>query len=260
MALTIAGSDSGGGAGIQADLDTFASLGVHGLTALTAITAQNSRGVTAIQVLPKAMVRAQVLAVLADFPVAAIKIGMLGSPALAMEIARILTDHPAIPVVLDPVLVATSGASLARGKLAQAMARHLLPRADLVTPNIPEAEAFLGIRLRRRDQMRKSARGLQTLGARSVLLKGGHMTGSTVDDLLLSPGGERWFGHPRLKVEGHGTGCTLSAAIAAGMAHGLPLEDAVASATDFVHRALVHAYQAGTSPLAFLDHRKAGSR
>lgn len=255
IALTIAGSDSGGGAGIQADLHTFAEFGVHGVSALTAITAQNSQGVTAIHMVPRTIVRAQIEAVLADFPVAAIKIGMLGTPALAMEIGRILSDYPSIPVVLDPVLVATSGASLARGTLVNAIARHLLPRADLVTPNVPEAEALLNRPLRNRSQVLEGARAILGIGANAVLLKGGHLKGQMVDDLLVSATEEHWFSHPRLPVEGHGTGCTLSAAIAAGMARKQALEDAVANATDFVHRALSKAYRPGKSTLAFLDHR-----
>ena len=251
IVLSIAGSDSGGGAGIQADLHSLAAFGVHAVTALTAVTAQNSRGVCAIQMMSKAIVLSQIQAVLADFPVAAIKIGMLGTPTLALAIARILAKHPEIPVVLDPVLVATSGASLARGKLVHAMARHLLPRADLLTPNIPEAEALLNRRLRTRRQMREGAQSLRAMGARAVLL--------TVDDLLLSAKGEFWFSHPRIAVEGHGTGCSLSAAIAAGLARKLSLEDAVAGASDFVHRALRHAYRPGKSSLAFLNHQKAGA-
>lgn len=259
IVLSIAGSDSGGGAGIQADLHSLAAFGVHAVTALTAVTAQNSRGVCAIQMMSKAIVLSQIQAVLADFPVAAIKIGMLGTPTLALAIARILAKHPEIPVVLDPVLVATSGASLARGKLVHAMARHLLPRADLLTPNIPEAEALLNRRLRTRRQMREGAQSLRAMGARAVLLKAGHLSGPTVDDLLLSAKGEFWFSHSRIAVEGHGTGCSLSAAIAAGLARKLSLEDAVAGASDFVHRALRHAYRPGKSSLAFLNHQKAGA-
>ena len=258
IVLTIAGSDSGGGAGIQADLHSFAAFGVHGASALTAVTAQNSSGVYAIQMLPRTIVLSQIQAVLEDFPVAAIKIGMLGTPTLALAIARILAEHPEIPVVLDPVLVATSGASLARGKLVHAIARHLLPRADLLTPNIPEAEALLNRRLRTRRQMLEGAKSLCAMGTDAVLLKAGHLNGPTVDDLLLSIKGERWFSHPRIAVEGHGTGCSLSAAIAAGLARKLSLEDAVAGASDFVHRALRHAYRPGKSSLAFLNHQKAG--
>jgi hydroxymethylpyrimidine/phosphomethylpyrimidine kinase len=254
IALTIAGSDSGGGAGIQADLRTFAAFGVHGLSAITAITAQNTRGVTAIGMLSTGLVRAQIEAVLDDFPVAAIKTGMLGTPALARAIGQTLDVHAPIPLVVDPVLVATSGHALARGNLTASIKRHLLPRAGLLTPNVPEAEQLLGRRLVDRDDLLAAATELRAQGARAVLLKGGHLSGNEVHDVLVSSAGIRWFTHPRIDVEGHGTGCTLAAAVAAGLAGKRTLEDAVAEAIEFVGRALVLAYRPGRGKVVVLDH------
>ena len=206
IALTIAGSDSGGGAGIQADLRSFSAFGVHGLSAITAVTAQNTCGVSAIEMLPQRIVRAQIEAVLDDFPVAAIKIGMLGTPMLARTVRIALENHREIPLVVDPVLVATSGAALSRGRMAAALRRELLARADLLTPNLPEAEQLLGRTLRNRDDLLDAAHQLRDLGARAVLLKGGHLAGSQVHDVLVSACGVQWFSHPRIAVEGHGTG------------------------------------------------------
>ncbi len=253
-AMTIAGSDSGGGAGIQADLRSFAAFGVHGLSVITAVTAQNTRGVTDIEMLPQRIVRAQIAALLDDFSVGAIKIGMLGTPALCQAIAEALANHRSIPLIVDPVLIATSGASLSRGRLVAAIRRHLIPRADLLTPNVPEAEQLLGRSLRNREDLLDAARALRKQGARAVLLKGGHVPGAQVFDVLLSDSGTRWFSHPRIAVEGHGTGCTLAAAIAAGVAKGASMETAVAAAIDFVNRGLTLAYQPGKGSIAVLDH------
>ncbi|MFC5487944.1 bifunctional hydroxymethylpyrimidine kinase/phosphomethylpyrimidine kinase [Dokdonella soli] len=254
IALTIAGSDSGGGAGIQADLRTFAAFGVHGTCVITALTAQNTRGVTAIHTPPLATLRAQLDAVLADFRVGAIKIGMLATPGIAREVAAALTRHPRIPVVLDPVLVATTGAKLASNDLAGALQRHLLSRADLLTPNIPEAERLLERSIRTTGDMHDAAAALLEQGARAVLLKGGHLAGNEVSDLLLTKAGEHWFHQRRIRGESHGTGCSLSSAIAAGIASGLSLEDAVEEAVGFVHRALTLGYRPGKGALRVLDH------
>jgi hydroxymethylpyrimidine/phosphomethylpyrimidine kinase len=260
VALTIAGSDSGGGAGIQADLRSFAAYGVHGLTAITAVTAQNTCGVSAITMLSGRIVAAQIKAVLDDFTVAAIKIGMIGTPALCRTISESLAGARHIPLIVDPVLVATSGAALARGSLVAAIRRHLIPHADLLTPNIPEAEQLLGRSVRSRDDMLSAARDLRCLGANSVLLKGGHLDGPEVADLLVEAHGETWFTHPRIDVEGHGTGCTLAAAVAAGMANGLPLAKAVSEAISFVNRALSLAYRPGRGNVVVLDHLSATAR
>lgn len=253
LALTIAGSDSGGGAGIQADLRTFAAFGVHGLSAITAVTAQNTRGVDAIHEIPRATLRAQLDAVLTDFRIGAIKIGMLASASLARETAQALGRHPRIAVVLDPVLVATTGAALARDDLLAAMRKHLLARADLLTPNIPEAERLLARSVRNTDDMRDAASALLDQGARAVLLKGGHLRGEIVD-LLLTRDGEHWFRQRRIRGESHGTGCSLSAAVAAGLASGEPLETAVEAAIGFVHAALAAGYRPGRGRLRVLDH------
>ncbi|HET9033443.1 MAG TPA: bifunctional hydroxymethylpyrimidine kinase/phosphomethylpyrimidine kinase [Dokdonella sp.] len=254
IALTIAGSDSGGGAGIQADLRSFAAFGVHGLTAITAITAQNTCGVSAIQMVSQRLVEAQIKAVLDDFPVAAIKIGMIGTPGLCRTISRALANHREIPLIVDPVLVATTGASLARGKMVAAIRRNLIPLADLLTPNLPEAEQLLDRRIESRDQLLDAAHELRAAGASAVLLKGGHLPGTEVSDVLVTAHNVQWFSHPRIDVEGHGTGCTLAAAIGAGMATGSSLETAVAGAIDFVNRALQLAYRPGRGSIVVLDH------
>ncbi|HVT32016.1 MAG TPA: bifunctional hydroxymethylpyrimidine kinase/phosphomethylpyrimidine kinase [Rhodanobacteraceae bacterium] len=256
IALTIAGSDSGGGAGIQADLRTFAAHGVHGLCAITAVTAQNTRTVTAIETLKPGIVRAELDAVFSDFEVHAIKIGMLATPAIVRTVAATLARWPSVPVVLDPVLVATTGARLARGDLARPIRRHLIARAALVTPNIPEAETLLGRRIGAASDLLRAAEDLIAHGARAVLLKGGHLRGSRVTDLLLTSNGmRREFRHPRIRAEGHGTGCTLSSAIAARLALGDALEDAVGSAIDYVHRALANGYRPGRGHVRVLEHR-----
>jgi hydroxymethylpyrimidine/phosphomethylpyrimidine kinase len=254
IALTIAGSDSGGGAGMQADLRTFAAFGVHGVCAITAITAQNTREVTAIHALPRAMLRAQLDAVFTDFHLGAIKIGMLANAGLTREVATVLARHPRIPVVLDPVLIATTGAQLATGDLAPALRKHLLARADLLTPNIPEAERLLDHRITGTDDMRAAAASLLVCGARAVLLKGGHLGGNEISDLLLTQTGEHWFHQRRIRGESHGTGCSLSSAIAAAIAHGHSLETAVEQAIAFVHDALAAGYRPGKGALRVLDH------
>ena len=252
IAMTIAGSDSGGGAGIQADLRTFAAFGVHGTCAVTALTAQNTRGVEAVQTTARAVLRAQIEAVLEDFRVGAIKLGMLATPTLAREVVAVLAAHRKIPLILDPVLVATTGARLGTRALATTLRRDLLPRVDLVTPNIPEAEALLGRRIRRAD-MHAAARELLDLGARAVLLKGGHLAGGEVSDLLLTRHAEYWFHQRRLAGEYHGTGCTLSAAIAACIARGAELDAAVETAIAFVQDALRAGYRPGKGRLRVLD-------
>lgn len=259
IALTIAGSDSGGGAGIQADLHTFAAFGVHGVTAITAITAQNTRRVTAIQPVPRTLLQAQLDALFDDFPIAAIKIGMLGSASIARLVTATLRRHPKIAVVLDPVLVATSGDALATGGVAAALRRHLFRYASLLTPNIPEAEQLLGRRVDNADAMLAAAQALRKLGAEAVLIKGGHAAegkkpSPVISDLLVTARAEHWFEHPRLPFEGHGTGCSLAAAIAAGLAQRVALETAVGDAIDFVQRALASGYSPGRGAIRVLDH------
>ena len=254
IALTIAGSDSGGGAGIQADLRSFAAFGVHGLSVITAVTAQNTCGVFDIEMLPQRIVRTQIEAVLGDFDVGAIKIGMLGTPALARTISASLQTRRDIPLVLDPVLVATTGAELSRGRLVAAIRQYLLPHASLLTPNVPEAEQLLGRTITNRDHLLDAAHALRRIGAKAVLLKGGHLPGPEVHDVLVTSAGFHWFSHPRIDAEAHGTGCSLAAGIAADLARGASLEDAVAAGIDFVHRALGQAYRPGKGDLVILDH------
>ncbi|MEO6690005.1 MAG: bifunctional hydroxymethylpyrimidine kinase/phosphomethylpyrimidine kinase [Dokdonella sp.] len=254
IALTIAGSDSGGGAGIQADLRSFAAFGVHGTCVITAVTAQNTCRVSGIHVVPASNLRAQLDAVLADFRVGAIKIGMLATPMIARVVADVLIGRPSIPVILDPVLVATTGAKLARGDLAAALRKHLLARATLLTPNIPEAERLLDRKIGTTRDMHAAAVALLDQGSRAVLLKGGHLRGNEVSDLLLTKDGEHWFHKKRFRGQYHGTGCSLSAAIAAGIARGDTLDVAVEQAIGFVHDALAAGYRPGKGALRVLDH------
>lgn len=220
-ALTIAGSDSGGGAGIQADLKTFAAHGVHGLSALAALTAQHTRGVTAVHVPPVGFLRAQIDACFDDFDIRAVKLGMLANAEVIAAVAGALRAHRPAFVVLDPVMVATSGARLLEPEALQALRECLLPLASIVTPNLPEAELLLGHAIADRNGMRAAAAELLELGARSVLLKGGHLLDDgDVVDVYADADGLREIAHTRLHLEAHGTGCTLASAIAEiGRAH-----------------------------------------
>jgi hydroxymethylpyrimidine/phosphomethylpyrimidine kinase len=272
IALTIAGSDSGGGAGIQTDLKTFAALGVHGASAVTALTAQNTRGVSAIHVAPPAIVRAQIDAVLDDFDVRAIKIGMLGSAEVVETVAdglrvswklappltlplpaggerqgegpgdRPLASSPAKRpfIVYDPVMVASSGDALAGAGFVAAVKARLLPLIDCLTPNLAEAAALLGGEVAAsEEEMAAQARALLALGPSAVLMKGGHLAGAEAVDLLVTADSARRFAAPRLSSPNlHGTGCTLSSAIAAHIALGADLPEAVAAAKAFVGAAI----------------------
>ena len=253
-ALTIAGSDSGGGAGIQADLKTFAAHGVHGLSALAALTAQNTRAVTAVHLPPPAFLRAQVDACFDDFAVRAVKIGMLASAPVIHAVADALEAWNPRHVVLDPVMVASSGARLLQPAALKALRERLLPMATVLTPNIPEAELLLGRRIGSDDEAVAALAALQALGARAVLLKGGHLPGPRVVDRLAI--GRRRFEttHPRFDLEGHGTGCTLASAVAANLGLGLSLPEACARAAEYVHGALKGGYRPGKGPLVVLDH------
>ncbi len=296
IALTIAGSDSGGGAGIQADLKTFAALGVYGASAVTALTAQNTRGVVSIHVAPSAIVRAQIGAVLADFDVKAIKIGMLGSVEIAEAVAESLdADLPSLQpspasgrggetllphraaegrpsstgfpgersakrrmrafLVYDPVMIASSGDALAGVGFVAAVKARLLPLVDCLTPNLAEAAALVGAPLaRNEDEMMAQGRALLALGPSAVLVKGGHLPGDEAIDLLVTAQRVRRFAAPRLASQNlHGTGCTLSSAIAAHIVLGADLAEAVAAAKDFVGAAIARgrdvALGAGAGPL-----------
>lgn len=238
--LTIAGSDSGGGAGIQADLKTFAALGCFGMSAITAITAQNTLGVTGVHAIPADMVGAQIDAVASDIGVDAAKTGMLGTAAIVEAVAAAVDRHGMRKLVVDPVMISTSGAALSDDATAQAMVRLLFPRAMLVTPNLPEASYLLGRQITRRSEMEQAASDLLALGCSAVLLKGGHLEDSALDDLFMTADGRvRIFAHPRIATQNlHGTGCTLAAATAAALARGVVLEDAVESALDYVAAAI----------------------
>ncbi len=253
--LTIAGSDSGGGAGIQADLMTFAAHGVHGLSALAALTAQHTRGVTAVHVPPLEFLDAQIDACFDDFRIGAVKLGMLASSDVIEAVARALERHRPAHVVVDPVMVATSGARLLQEDALQALRARLLPLASVLTPNLPEAELLLGWKIDDLGAMAQAASALRALGAPAVLLKGGHLAGpGEVVDILADASGEQRSAHPRLRLEAHGTGCTLASAIAANLARGMPLREACAAAAGYVHAALRAGTRPGRSGLVVLDH------
>jgi hydroxymethylpyrimidine/phosphomethylpyrimidine kinase len=238
--LSIAGSDSGGGAGIQADLKTIAALGCYGMTAITALTAQNTRGVRAIHGVPTDMLLHQIDAVVEDIGVDAVKVGMLHSPDIVQAVAQAIDRHSLTNVVLDPVMVATSGAVLIEHSAVAALVRELFTRAVLVTPNLDEAALLVGRPLGSEHEMEVAARALLGMGAPAVLLKGGHLPGDQVSDLLMTAQGlMHWMRAPRIQTANtHGTGCTLSSAIAAHLALGLALPGAVEAARQFVRAAL----------------------
>lgn len=239
--LTVAGSDPSGGAGVQADLKTFAAFGCYGMAIVTALTAQDTTGVQAVHAPPPSFVGLCLDMVLADCPPAATKTGMLLDRELIECVAARLSSRRGGALVVDPVMVATSGDRLLRDDAVDTLRRVLLPLADVVTPNVPEAEVLSGMRIGSEAEAREAASRILALGPRAVLLKGGHLgDGPTVVDTLHEATGEttRWE-RRRLPVRSpHGAGCTLSAATAAGIARGLPVRDAVAAAGDFVHRAL----------------------
>lgn len=245
IAMTIAGSDSGGGAGIQADLKAFAALGVYGCSAIASLTAQNTRGVQGVLPIPAAFVQAQIHSVLGDIQVGAIKTGMLATAEIIAAVAEALAQYPAIPLVLDPVMVATSGDRLLAEDAINTLIETLLPRATIVTPNLLEAAALLNQPVAQNlNEMQQQAEQLLAMGAQAVLLKGGHASGAEATDVLLSPVGVELFSAKRINTRNtHGTGCTLASAIAAGLAKKLPLRDAVAQAKDYLHNALLHADQ-----------------
>ncbi len=250
--MTIAGSDSGGGAGIQADLKTFHAFGVFGTSAVTAITAQDTTGVHGVHAIPVDLVRRQIEVVAADLRPAAVKTGMLATTALVEEVARAIRDLGLPNYVLDPVMVATSGDRLLDRDAESAVLERLLPLATVVTPNLDEARLLSGRELRDEADMRAVAQTLVERGAAAALVKGGHLEGDEVVDVLVDAEGTRTWRRARLHTTStHGTGCTLSAAIAAGLARGRPLRDAVDVALDFAHRAIAGApgLGAGHGPL-----------
>ena len=244
IALTIAGSDSGGGAGIQADLKTFHQFGVFGTSVLVAITAQNTRGVTGVHAVPVDVVRQQIDAVSDDLFPAAVKTGMLASPELVEAVARAIRDHGFGNYVLDPVMVATSGDRLLDVDAEQSVAQHLVPLATLVTPNLDEAEILAREPIETVEHMERAAHALVRMGAQAALIKGGHLPGDDVVDVLAVSGRGEVHTFRRRRIDStstHGTGCTLSSAITAGLALGRDLDRAVHDGLQFVHRAIASA-------------------
>ncbi len=247
IVLTVAGSDSGGGAGIQADLKTFAAHGCYGMSVITALTAQNTLGVTMVQDAAPEMVRAQLEAVLSDIGCVAAKTGMLSRPDTMMEVVAAIDKFSLRTLVVDPVMVAKGGAKLLADEAIDALKRELLPRAMLITPNLEEVEVLSGARPTNVDEMAEAARALSDLGPKAVLIKGGHLTDSNRSDDILWDGWEiHQFPAPRLdQAHTHGTGCTLSAAITANLAKGHSLHEAVAAAKAWLGGAMRHAWPLG---------------
>lgn len=245
IALTIAGSDSGGGAGIQADLKTFAALGIYGCSAITSLTAQNTLGVQAVWPVESGFVQSQIQSVLSDIPVGAIKTGMLATADIIHAVAEILTSYPAIPLVLDPVMVATSGDRLLAQDAISVLIKELLPRATIITPNLIEAAALLGKPIaQNQEEIFQQATELLALGSQAVLIKGGHAQGLEANDFLLTHSEQFMFTAPRITTKNtHGTGCTLAAAIAGGLAKKMSLYDAIAQAKDYLHNALLNSHK-----------------
>ncbi len=243
--LSIAGSDSSGGAGIQADLKTFAAFEVYGMTVLTSITAQNTQGVLGIHDLPAPFVALQLDAVLTDLGADAVKTGMLSNAEIVQVVSQTIQKHEVKNLVVDPVMVAKSGDALLRPEAREALRELLLPMATMVTPNLPEAEVLSGRKISTTKEMKEAAEVIQALGPHYVLIKGGHLSGQALDVLY---DGQTFteFPAPRIKTRHtHGTGCTFSAAIAAGLALGRPVKDAVAVAKAYVTRAIQHSLPLG---------------
>jgi hydroxymethylpyrimidine/phosphomethylpyrimidine kinase len=245
IAVTIAGSDSSGGAGIQADLKTFAAFGVYGASVITALTAQNTQGVKAIQDVPPAFIGAQMDAVFSDLAVGAVKIGMLSQPDVIAAVAAGLVRHGQSEVVLDPVMIAASGDRLLAPEAIDVLRRVLIPRALVITPNLPEAAALLDTSPARDEgEMREQGERLLALGSRAVLIKGGHSDAPESVDIFLDGSVELRLPAPRIDTNNtHGTGCTLSSAVAAGLAKGLRLVEAIAEAKAYVTLAIAGADQ-----------------
>ncbi|MFZ5815919.1 MAG: bifunctional hydroxymethylpyrimidine kinase/phosphomethylpyrimidine kinase [Bacillota bacterium] len=259
-ALTIAGSDSGGGAGIQADLKTFTALKVFGTSVITCVTAQNTLGVSGVYPLSPEQVGAQLDAVLSDIGTGAAKTGMLYDTGIIRVVSDRVRRFGVTDLVVDPVMIAKGGHPLLLPEAQQAVRELLLPLAAVVTPNLPEAEALTGMTIRSREEMVAAGRRLLTMGARAAVVKGGHFHGEDAEDLLIAAdGSQRWFHAERIETRHtHGTGCTFSAAITAGLAHGLGLEQAVEQAKEFITLAIAMAPGIGaghgpTNHLAWLE-------
>ncbi len=239
--LTIAGSDSGGGAGIQADLKTMSALGCYGMSVITALTAQNTRAVSGIHAVPPSFVTEQIAAIFSDIGADAVKIGMLYSAELIGTVAEQLKNYRAGNIVLDPVMVAQSGDKLLRDDAIEALKTHLLPLADVVTPNLPEAEVLLGRKIPALADMEAAVKSLAEWGSRSILLKGGHLEVADSNDLLYLAAEDRYVLLKAKRIQSrntHGTGCTLSSAIASYLARGCTIETAVQNAKRYIHQAI----------------------
>lgn len=251
--LIIAGSDCSGGAGIQADIKSAAAFGVFAMTAITAITVQNTVGVTAVQAIHPENVYGQIKACAQDIGVDAVKTGMLVDAQIICATAQGLADFaPQVPLILDPVMVATSGAALIDDTAVETLIEKLIPRAHLITPNLPEAKRLTGIDASGREGARAAAGTLRKMGAKAVLIKGGHRNGDQIEDFLVTEEGEAFFVYPRLQTRHtHGTGCTLASAVASSVAKGVPLAMAVDKARAYVQRAIANApgFGAGHGPL-----------
>ena len=245
--LTVAGSDSGGNAGVQADLRAFHAFGLHGCTVITALTAQNPRGVRAVHVAPPAFVTEQLDAVFEMYGVKALKTGMLATVDVIVAVAEKLAKRPRVKKVIDPVMVATSGAKLLADDAAEALAERLLPLATVITPNLPEAEVLLGDAIKTAADLQLAAKTLARKFRCAVLIKGGHSAGGAAEDVLFDGRRMRTFSCPRIArpVSTHGTGCTLAASIAAGLALGAPLATAVEDAKFYVYEAIKLSYYIG---------------
>ena len=242
IALTIAGSDSGGGAGIQADLKTFQQFGVFGTSVIVALTAQNTREVRAVEVVSSAMIAAQLAALAEDLPPAALKTGMLADIGIVRQVSQAIRENGWGPLVVDPVMVSTSGHRLLSMEAEEVVRESLLPMAALVTPNLDEAAILTGRAVHDVPSMERAGETLVSFGAAAALVKGGHLAGEELTDVLVTPAGTRHFTRRRLDTTSlHGTGCTLSAAVTAGLALGRELDRAVDDALDFVHRAIAAA-------------------
>ena len=246
--LSIAGSDSGGGAGIQADLKTFAALGVYGMTALTALTAQNTQGVQAIHAIPSAFLKSQIESVCDDIGVDAVKIGMLHTPEMVEVVAWAMDRYQWSNVILDPVMVATSGDRLINEETVEGIVRDLFPRVSLITPNLDEVQVLLGYMPMVQEDLMRAAKDLQGMGAKAVLVKGGHLPGEMVVDVYLGADQHiQVFKSPRIhSLNVHGTGCTLSSAIAAGLAKGQSMELSLTHARAFIAQAIEGAREVKT--------------
>ncbi len=262
FALTIAGSDSCGGAGIQADIKTFSAFGVYGASVVSAVTAQNTLGVSAVEQISDATLVAQLQAVLEDFPVRAVKTGMLpGSSGIELIADLLRPQKNALDLVVDPVLTATSGRQLSSSPALAALRQHLFPLARLVTPNMAEACVLTGITITTLDDLEAAGRVLLGYGCTAILMKGGHLASSgTLTDLLMTVGNTTSFSHPALPGQYHGTGCTLSAAITAGLASGKALEEAVSAGIAYVQKCLKHSHQPLKGSIRLLGFRHQGAQ